>query len=186
MDSKLFFRYRLYFTGIVTLVIWSLIAWDYYHGGIPAHHLLHDPALPSVSNAWGGLLLPVLTAYLLYRIQKRHQPTGEEQTIDLQNLKKAVTAFAISVFYALIIALAFSFGYNAVSEFMFPALLVLCLIFPLYRAEYYLGFVLGLTYFFGAVLPSGVGAVVVMISAVANFGLRPLLLKLKNSMFRSR
>lgn len=185
MDPKLFFRYCLYATGTVTVAIWSLIAWDYYHGGIPAHHLLHDPELPSVSNAWGGLPLPVLTAYLLYRIQKRNQPTGEERTINLQNLRKVFFAFAVSVIYAIIIALAFSFGYNAVSEFMFPALLILSLIFPLYRAEYYLGFVLGLTYFFGVVLPSGVGAVVVMISAVSNLGLHPLLLKLKNRVFRS-
>src|SRR5260370_12990989 len=123
MDSKLFFRYRLYFTGLITLAIWSLLAWDYYHDGIPAHHLLHDPALPSVSNAWGGLLLPVLTAYLLYRIQKRNQPTGEERTVDPQNLRKVFFAFAVSATYAIIIGLAFSFGYDAVSEFMFPALL---------------------------------------------------------------
>jgi len=121
-----------------------------------------------------------------FRIQKRNQPPGEERTIDLQNLRKVFFAFAVAVIYAIIIALAFSFGYNAVSELMFPALLILSLIFPLYRAEYYLGFVLGLTYFFGAVLPSGVGAVVVSISAIANFGIHPLLLKLKNWMFRSR
>src|SRR5258706_3603885 len=165
MDQNLFSRYRLYFTGFITFAIWSLLIWNYYHGGVPAHHLLHDPTLPSVSNAWGCLLVPILTAYLLYRIQKRNQQVGDRQTINLQNLKKAVFAFVISVVYAIIIALAFSFEYNAVSEFMFPALLILALIFPLYRAEYYLGFVLGLTYFFGAVLPSGIGAVVVIISA---------------------
>ena len=186
MDPKLFFRYRLYFICLVTLAIWSLLAWDYFHGGIPAHHLLHDPELPSVSNTWGGLLLPVLTAYLLYRIQKRNQPKDEEQTIDLQNLRKVFFAFAISVIYALTIALAFTFGYDAVSEFMFPAMLILSLIFPLYRAEYYLGFVLGLAYFFGAVLPSGIGAVVVLISAATNFGLHPLLLKLKNWVVRDK
>jgi ABC-type transport system involved in multi-copper enzyme maturation permease subunit len=184
MDPKLFFRYCLYATGVVTAAIWSLIAWDYYHGGIPAHHFLNDPELPSVSNAWGGLLLPILTAYLLYRIQKRNQPTGEGRIIDVQNLRKVFFAFAVSVIYAIIIALSFSLGYNAVSEFIFPALLILSLIFPFYRAEYYLGFVLGLTYFFGAVLPSGVGAVVVIISAAANFGVHPLLLKLKNRVFR--
>jgi hypothetical protein len=185
MDSKLFFRYRLYFTGFITLAIWSLLAWDYYHGGIPAHHLLHDPTLPSVSNVWGGLLLPLLTAYLLYRIQKRNQPTGKEQIIDLQSLRKVFFAFVISFIYSLSIGLAFSLEYNAISEFLFPALLVLSLIFPLYRAEYYLGFVLGLTYFFGAVLPSGIGAFVVLISAIANFGVHPLLLKLKNRVFGS-
>ncbi|MBI1768346.1 MAG: hypothetical protein HYR67_08220 [Bacteroidetes bacterium] len=185
MDSKLFFQYRLYFTGLITLAIWSLLAWNYYHGGVPAHHLLADPKLPSVSNAWGSLLLPILTSYLLYRIQKRNQRTDERQTIDLLNLRKTFFALAISAFYAIIIALAFSFGYNSISDYMFQALLILALIFPLYRAEYYLGFVLGLTYFFGAALPSGIGAVIVMISAAANFGLHPLFLKLKNRVFLS-
>jgi hypothetical protein len=185
MDPKLLFRYRMYLTGLVSMAIWSLLGWNYYHGGVPAHHLLADPELPSISNAWGGLLMPILTTYLLYRIQRKNQRTEGGQTIHVQSLRKAFFAFAISAIYATIIALAFSFGYNSVSDYMFQALLILALIFPLYRAEYYLGFVLGLTYFFGAVLPTGIGAVIVTISAAANFGVHPLLLKLKNRVLRS-
>ena len=71
MSEKVFFKTSLYFTGIVTIAIWSLLAWNHYHGGVPSHHILHREDLPAISNWWGGLLLPLLTWFLLYRIQKR-------------------------------------------------------------------------------------------------------------------
>jgi hypothetical protein len=180
MDTKTFFRYRLYFAGFITLAMWLLLAWDYFHGGIPAHHILNKHELPAISNGWGGFLIPLLTWYLLYRIQKRNQQEGN--ILDLAKLRKAFFMSLLSAIYALIIALAFTFDYNVVSEYMFNGLLVLALIFPLYRAEYYLGFVLGLTYFFGGVLPCGIGLVIVLISAAANFGLHPILVKIKNKL----
>ncbi len=33
MTEKMFFKTRLYFTGIVTIAIGSLLAWNHYHGG---------------------------------------------------------------------------------------------------------------------------------------------------------
>ena len=71
MNEKMFYKTRLYVTAIVTIAIWTLLAWNYYHGGVPSHHILAKKDLPSISNWWGGLLLPLLTWWLLYRIQKR-------------------------------------------------------------------------------------------------------------------
>ena len=176
MTTSIFSKYCLYFIVTISFAIWLLLAWGYFHGGIPAHHLFANPELPSVSNAWGALLIPLLTAYLSFRIQKR---VITNNTIDEKELKKALLGFTVSVLYAISIALAFSFGQDKISDYLFRGLLVLALIFPLYKAHYYLGFVLGLTYFFGAVLPTLIGGVIVSISAIANFGLHPLIFKLK-------
>lgn len=181
MDKQELYRYRLYATGLVSGAIWLLLVWQYFHDGIPAHHLFANPNLPEVSNAWGGLLLPLLTAFLLYRIQKKIQAAGEGP-IQLTLFRHAVYSFGVAWLYAVVLALAFSFGYPSVSNFMFIAMLGMALIFPLYRAAFYLGLVLGLTNFFGAVLPTLVGGVVVLLSAAANLGLHPLILKLRGKL----
>ena len=179
MDNKAMFRYRIYATGFVTVSIWLLLAWEYFHRGIPSHHLFADPKLPSVSNAWGGVVLPLLTAYLLYRIQKRIEAYSEVAVRDA-TLRKIMCSLCLATSFGLTLAVSFTFDYSSVSELVFFAILVLALIFPIYRAEFYLGFVLALTYFFGAVLPTFIGGVVVLISATANFGIHPLIFKLKN------
>jgi hypothetical protein len=67
----MFFKTRLYFTGTITIFIWLLLTWNYFHGGVPSHHILKRKDFPEIANWWGGLLLPLLTWFLLYRIQKR-------------------------------------------------------------------------------------------------------------------
>jgi len=143
--------YRIYFIAVVSLAIWTLLAWGYFHGGIPAHHLFANPDLPSVSNAWGALLIPLITTYLSYRIKKK---ILEKTSDDRDALRQAIFHFAFAALYAITIALAFTFKFPEVSDYLFRGLLIMAVILPLYRAEYYLGFVLGLTYFFGAVLPT--------------------------------
>jgi hypothetical protein len=54
----------------------------------------------------------------------------------------------------------------------------LALIFPLYRAEFFLGFVIGLTYTFGAILPTFIASAFVGISYVAHKFLYPFVLKI--------
>jgi len=66
-----FLKKRIYCTILVTVFIWALLLWDYFHGGVPSHHLLQNKDLPSFSNWWGGILLPLLTWFLLYRSQVR-------------------------------------------------------------------------------------------------------------------
>ncbi len=94
MNNKEFFTARLYFTATVTVAIWSLLAWNYYHGGIPSHHLLADENLPEVSNVWGGLLLPALTWFLLYRIQLRINRRSDKNSIETYSPIKMVYGFA--------------------------------------------------------------------------------------------
>lgn len=47
------------------------------------------------------------------------------------------------------------------------AILVASVLFPVYRAEYLFGFVLGMTFVFGPVLPALVASVPMLISAVS-------------------
>ena len=71
MNQKLTLNTRIIFTGIVTILIWGHLAWDYFHEGVPTHRILHRQDLPGISNWWGGIVLPLITWLLLYLIQKR-------------------------------------------------------------------------------------------------------------------
>jgi len=157
MNKSMFFKFRLYFTGMVTLAIWALLAWNFTHGGVPSHHMLAQEDLPSFSNWWGGLLLPLLTWYLLYRVQKR-VPDG---ALPLN----VVYGFIGALVYGTLLATFFTFGNTDMSGLLFQGVFLLALFFPIYRSEYLLGFVLGMTYTFGAVLPTGIGAILALIGA---------------------
>ncbi|MGO4905855.1 hypothetical protein [Flavobacterium sp. W20_MBD1_R3] len=173
MDEKMFFKIRIYFTGIVTIAIWTLLAWNYYHGGVPSHHILNDKDLPEISNWWGGLLLPFLTWFLLYRIQKRivRHNNGRSETSNYQ--KHTLYRFTGSLLFGVLLSVFFTFGYSDLSGYMILGLLPLALYFPIFRAECLLGFVIGMTFTFGAVLPTGIGSILTLVSAILYILVRP-------------
>lgn len=171
MNSTKLTNYRIGLTAIFSIAVWATLAWDYFHDGIPAHHLFANPGLPKVSNGWGGILLPVLAGYLLYRIQYRATTDGQ---VNATFVKTSLIRLVISILYSLSIALAFTFGYSAVSDYLFFGIFILALFLPLYRPEFYLGFVVGLCFFFGGVLPVLIGSVVVLLSALLHAGIYPV------------
>jgi hypothetical protein len=172
MNEKTFYKTRLYVTAIVSVAIWSLLAWNYYHGGVPSHHILAREDMPSISNWWGGVLLPLLTWFLLYRIEKRI--TSENSTLT-QFPKSVVYAFVIALLFGVLLSTFFTLRYSDIPGFMLLSVFVIALFLPVYRAECLLGFVVGMTFTFGAVLPTGVGAILVVITFVLYWLARKLI-----------
>lgn len=156
MNEFLPLKTRLYLTGSVTIAIWSLLLWNHFHGGIPSHHLLARKDLPEFSNAWGGLLLPLLTWFLLYRIQKRAEKNDKT---------KILYAFLSALTFGILLATSFTLGFK-IEKYMLMSVFPLALLLPIYRSEYLLGFVLGMTFTFGGVLPILIGSILILISAV--------------------
>ena len=157
---KLPLRLRILLTFIVTLLVWSHLAWDYFHGGVPTHYLLHDDRLPGIPNWWGGVLLPFFTWFLLYRIHKRIQ--GGEMLVASESLPKVVLRFLEAVLVAVAIAVCFMHGIE-VTDYIMGSLFILAFFFPLYKSEYLLGWVLGASYTFGAIIPMGFGSLLALI-----------------------
>lgn len=174
MSQKLFFKYRIYVTGIVTLAIWSLLAWNHYHGGVPSHNILARADMPSISNWWGGLLLPLLTWFLLYRIQQRiiHNPDEKSDAIPLN----IVYGFVGALLFGVLLSTFYTLGYAGIPGYMVNSIFIIAFFFPIYRAECLLGFVIGMTFTFGAVLPTGIGTIFALIGAALYLLVRPLLL----------
>jgi hypothetical protein len=72
-----------------------------------------------------------------------------------------------------LISISFAHGNTSIPGLLVLALLPLALFIPIYRAEYLLGFVLGMTYIFGPILPIGMGVVLMILFAVTYKYIRP-------------
>ncbi len=123
MSEKVFFKIQLYSTGVISVAIWSLLTWNYYHGGVPSHHLLAREDLPSFSNWWGGLLLPLLTWFLLYRIQKRILVNKNKNSELLNFPINIVYGFIGAILFGILFSLLFTIGNTEMPSYMMMGLL---------------------------------------------------------------
>jgi hypothetical protein len=170
MNEFLSFKNRIVFTVVLTVLVLAWLIWDYYHGGVPVHHLLHRDDLPGFSNWWGVLLLPVLSWFLLYRIQKRDKLKEKERN----NKSTAFYGFIGALFTGIFFSILFSYGFENVLGYFMLVLLSIGLFLPTYRSEYLLGFILGMTYIFGSVLSTIIGSVLALAGLLMHEVIRPI------------
>jgi hypothetical protein len=81
-------------------------------------------------------------------------------------------AFAGALLFGAALAMLFTAGHTSATDYMVQALAVVALFYPIYRAEYVLGFVLGMTWTFGAVLPTIAACIFALVGAVIHLGVR--------------
>lgn len=155
------FRARLLLTGAVALAEALHLAWEYLHGGVASHHLLQRADMPAISNGWGLVLLPALAWFLIGRMQAR----GTSPSHGTPS-RPIAWRFLAALLYGAGLATAFALGYEAVTSALFFSLLALAVLLPIFRAEYLLGFVLGMTFVFGAVLPTLIASIFALVSAL--------------------
>lgn len=157
-----FDQLRIGLTALATLAIWSLLVWQHFHGGVAAHHLLHNPDLPRISDWYGGLLLPVLTWCLLSLSRRR------VKAVEAPGLMPVIVGLVAGLAYGLAMAITFLSGHESVTSTLFFGLLPLALLLPVHRPECLLGFVLGMSTAFGVVLPTLFGALMALATFVVH------------------
>lgn len=176
---------RLLLTGVVVVFALAHLGWEYFHGGVASHHLLHRADLPAISNWWGAVVLPGLAWILLGPILSRSGASPETANRLLRLPPRALPRFLGSLMFGAALAIAFAYGYEAVCAGMFLSMFVIALVLPVYLGEYLLGFVLGMTVTFGGVLPVVIGLVFAAMSAVARFLLARVIAFMKAASWRS-
>lgn len=177
LNARQLARIRPYVTGLVLLAEGAHLLWQHLHGGVVSHHLLHRADLPAISNWWGALLLPALTWFLLGRTRKRLLLRGDRQDAASKAPDGVLLGFLGALIWGGLLAAAFTCNYETITSSLFLGLLVLALLLPVHRAECLLGFVLGMAFTFGAVLPTLVGSVIAGLSAAVRLGLWPLVVR---------
>lgn len=179
MDSISFSRLRLRLTITVAFAIGALLVWQHGHGGVPSHRFLARDDMPLISNWWGALILPVLTWFLTGRVATRLAQHADDRAATNIAWRKIQVGYAVALLYAVALAAAFMTGRTEISSGLFQALPVLAIFVPIFRAECVLGFVLGLTYSFGAVLPTFIATILSVVGAVAYLVPRALIRRVR-------
>ncbi len=157
MNNQLSQRLRLSITFAVTLLVWAHISWDYFHGGVPTHYILYSKDMPGIPNWWGGLLLPIFTYFLLYRIATRLNKADNRDSLKLVGLR-----FMAGLLFAISISVTFLNGIE-ITDYIMGLIFILAFVFPLFKSEYYLGWVLGASFAFGAIIPILFGSILCLI-----------------------
>lgn len=137
------------------------LGWEYTHGGVKSHHLLDRADLPAISNWWGLIVLPLLGALAGRSVGRRAHASPSA-------LPRALAAFVAALAAGAALSAAFVAGNEPAASALFLAIVASGLVVPAYRAEYGFGFVLGMTFVFGSVLPGIIALVVAGISAAAH------------------
>lgn len=143
------------------------LSYEHLNGGVQSHHLLNRPDLPSVSNWLGLVILPLLG--WVFGLRVRDQSAGSSQSGAASG---PWVGLAGAFLYGAALAASFELDASALTSGLFLGLFALAAALPIYRAEYILGFVVGMTFTFGAVLSAVVAGVVALVSVVGRFVLR--------------
>lgn len=162
--------WRVWLVVAVLLAELAHLAWEHAHGGIVSHHLLARPDLPAVWNGWGLVVLPALAWFVTGRVARRIA-----RHIDRRRaVRVAWLGFGVAAAAGAALSVAFVSGVEDAAFAVLVSALVLGLLLPAYRAACLLGFVLAMTFTFGAVLPLLIGGIVATVSAIAHLVLYAL------------
>lgn len=159
-------RYRMsVYLALASLVFAAAhLAYEHFNGGVQSHHLLNRSDLPAISNWFGLVILPLLGWMLGIRIRD-HSASSAQRGSSVAIWVGLVSA----LLYGVALAAFFELDASVVTSGLFLGLFLLAAVLPIYRAECVLGFVVGMTFTFGAVLPALVAAVFATISIVVRF-----------------
>jgi len=137
------------------------LAFEHLNGGVRSHHLLNRADLPALSNWLGLIALPLLGWALGVRVRNQSASRGQPGVST-----GLCVGLASSFLYGAALAASFESDASAITSGLFLGLFMLAALLPIYRVEFILGFVVGMTITFGAVLPSLVAGVLALVSFV--------------------
>lgn len=137
------------------------ITFEHFNGGVKTHHFLARGDFPGFSNWFGLAVLPLVAIVLAVRVRSMPRTTG---LIGIPY--SIVVPLTGSLLYGAMFAASFHLGASQVSWVALVGLFLCALAFPVYRAEYIFGFVVGMTLTFGSVIPLLLSLVLAALSFV--------------------
>lgn len=162
MNITLNSKTKLILTAVITFLILGMLLLEHFRGGVISHHLLANEDLPKISNWWGILTIPVISWFSLSNLQKRNLRNKNEQTpISKSQLYGFIGAFLFGIIMTILF-----YSSLEIHKYLLLFTFTLALFIPIYRPEYYLGFILSMAYGFGGVLPVIFGFFLIVIYAI--------------------
>jgi hypothetical protein len=150
------------FAAIGTFIITGIfLLIEHFNGGVVAHHLLAREDLPEISNYWGLLTVPLLTWITVSMFSRREHRDSITSSV-------ALIRFLSALAYGILLTLLWELGAQDLLQYFILFPLLVAIFKPVHFSECLLGFVIGMMYAFGGVLPIIIGLVLMAISFVIN------------------
>jgi hypothetical protein len=157
------------------------ILWEHFNGGVITHHLLAREDLPGISNFWGLLSIPLLTWLTLSLINRRRDKIIESEPTNLEKYdNKTLKGFLAALLFGIISSLLWEFDFANILQYFILAPVLLSFFKPVHSPEYLLGFVIGMLFTFGGILPIIFGTVLLVLCFLVNLltrGIKTVLFK---------
>ena len=105
----------------------------------------------------------------------------EQAALDNQNkagLIPVLVLFSLGLVFGMILSISFTDNFKPFLDNVLYLLLILSFVVPIFYSEFILGFVLGMTYTFGSILPTIFILIIASIGFLIYRFIRPFLLKL--------
>ena len=145
------------------------ILWEHFNGGVITHHLLAREDLPGISNFWGLLSIPLLAWLTLSLINKQRDRIIKSEPSNLENYdKKTLKGFLAALLFGIIASLLWEFNLSNILQYFILAPILIAIFKPVHLPEYLLGFVIGMLFTFGGILPIIVGTVLLLLCFLIN------------------
>ncbi len=148
-------------TGIFILL-------EHYNGGVVSHYLLAREDLPKISNWWGLLTIPILT-WIVFSLRKGRShtlsPSGQTLNTDSGNCK---TKFLAALVFGVVVSALWEFGLENVLQYVILTPFLIAVFKAVHYPEVLLGFVVGMIYTFGGILPIIIGLVLLITCYIIN------------------
>jgi len=176
MNIQSIIQDKIGFTILTFLLTTSHILWDYFHGGVPIHNVLAREDLPAISNWWGLLTIPLLTWIVISLIQRRKSTLAtnsdnKQSDVSIRFFGALIFGISISIFW--------HFRIENILQYLILLPIGISLFKPVHFPESLLGFVLGMFFTFGGVLPIMIGLILLTLSLIINTVVKFLLKLLK-------
>jgi|GEM_PF-335500 len=165
-------------TAIISVLVFVFLLWDYFNGGVPSHHILHQKDLPAISNWWNLLLMPILIWILMGRIIIRIEKQSKSASDNSTKFTNIILRFVIGLVFGIILAVSFTNNFQTFLDNVPFILLILSMFIPIFYSEFILGFVIGMIPTFGAILPTLFILIIASIGFILYKYIRPFFIKL--------
>ncbi len=140
----------------------AMIIGEYFNGGVITHHLLADDNLPGISNWWGLVTIPLLTYVVITLIQRR-----KDSATTQNDSNRILYRFFGALFFGFLMSILWNFELVEIMQYLILLPVVIALFHPVYLPECLLGFVYGMLYTFGGILPILIGLVLTVLCFIA-------------------
>ena len=166
-DMNALFENKVKSTIGIFILTGLFILIEHFDGGVVSHHLLAREDLPAISNWWGLLTVPLIT-WIVISLEKKKEKIVLSPNQHIKKNQKRGIRFLSALIFGIAISLLWELVLQHILSYIIIIPFLLSIFKPIHFPESLLGFVIGMIFTFGGILPIIGGLVILIICFIIN------------------